>query len=67
MIRLKNIQKNDNIVQCDIFSEDSESEGILVFDIIADAVKKYCLPELIMWVSFQYFSLTSFQSDDIII
>lgn len=50
MIRLKNIQKNDNIVQCDIFSEDSESEGILVFDIIADAVKKYCLPELIMWV-----------------
>lgn len=49
MIKLKNIEKSENIVKCDIFPEDSVSGGMLIYDIAADSIKDFELPEGYEW------------------
>lgn len=49
MIKLKNIVKDDNIISCDIFPEDSVSCGSLFYDIVENSVKSYELPAGYEW------------------
>ena len=49
MIRLKNIEKNNNIIQCDIIPEDSNELGHLSIDIDTKKIIEQCLPDNYEW------------------
>ena len=44
MIRLKNIRKNNNIIECEIFPEDCKENGYLSVEIDSEEIVKYELP-----------------------
>lgn len=48
MVKLKNIEKNDTQICCDIFPEDSETAGKLKVDFITKEIE-YQLPENYQW------------------
>lgn len=45
MIRLKNIERKNNLVECNIIPEDSKAEGRLVVDLVKKDIASYTLPE----------------------
>ena len=49
MVRLNNIKKNGNIIQCDIFPEDSNIPGYIVVNINTETVREYELPKGYEW------------------
>ena len=49
MVRLKNIERNNNIIECDIIPEDSEEYGHVAVNIETADVESYCLPENFEW------------------
>lgn len=49
MVRLKNLEKNNHIIKCDIFPEDSLSGGSLMYDAANERVIQYYLPEGYTW------------------
>lgn len=49
MIRLKNIKKNNSLIECDIIPEDSSQSGHIVVDVISEEIKEYSLPEGYKW------------------
>lgn len=48
MIRLKNIQKNDDFIICEIYPEDSKTPGKIAIN-IAEGAATYYLPEGYEW------------------
>lgn len=49
MIKLKNLKKNDSLVECDIIPEDSDKAGHLVVDLKSNKTLKYDLPDGYEW------------------
>jgi hypothetical protein len=49
MVLLKNIKKDDNIIGCDIYPEDSISPGRVLVDISTGDVCEYTLPDGYEW------------------
>lgn len=49
MVKLLNIKKNDNIIECDIMPEDSSKKGHLVVDISSEDILEYTLPADYEW------------------
>ena len=49
MIRLKNIKRNDSVIECDIIPEDSKRTGHAVVDIHSGSLKEYTLPAGYEW------------------
>lgn len=45
MVRLKNIKRNNNIIECDIIPEDSAEYGHVAVNIDSAAVESFSLPE----------------------
>lgn len=44
MVRLKNLKKNNNIGECDIFPEDSSQPGHIGVDLKTGDLREYSLP-----------------------
>lgn len=51
MVKLKNIRIDDNIACCDIYPEDSKTNGTLEVNIKNEDILKYSLPEGFEWCS----------------
>ena len=49
MVRLKNIKRNNNIIECDIIPEDSEEYGHVVVNIETADVESFRLPKNFEW------------------
>ena len=49
MIRLKNIEKNNNILECDIFPEDSKIYGHIKVNLVSKEIDDYTLPKEYEW------------------
>jgi len=49
MVILKNIKKNDNYIECDIYPEDSTSCGHILVDTATKDIIEYVLPEGYEW------------------
>ena len=49
MIKLKNIEKNNHIISCNILPEDSQQEGRLLVDLNSEKEYEYKLPEGYEW------------------
>ena len=49
MVKLKNIRKNKNIIECDILPEDSKEVGHLSVQIDSGEIKEYSLPVGYEW------------------
>lgn len=49
MIKLKNIKKSKNSIECNIFPEDSRQSGHLCVDLILEEPRKYKLPAGYEW------------------
>lgn len=49
MIKLKNIEKNDGLMQCSIIPEDSKDAGHLIVDVTSGMIKEYTLPKGYEW------------------
>ena len=45
MVRLKNIERNNNIIECDIIPEDSVEYGHVTVNVISGDIESYRLPE----------------------
>ena len=49
MIKLRNIKKNNNVLECDIFPEDCKDKGHLIIEINSEKVVTCELPEGYEW------------------
>ena len=49
MVKLKNIKKNNSLIECDILPEDSLQSGHIVVDVISAEVQEYSLPKGYEW------------------
>lgn len=49
MVKLKNIKKNNQIIECDILPEDSEEYGHIVVDLSSHKLISYSLPKEYEW------------------
>ena len=49
MVRLRNIKKNDYIIESDILTEDSQKLGHVIVDIKSGELKEFDLPEGYEW------------------
>lgn len=49
MVKLKNIVKNNNMIQCDIYPEDSKEKGFITVNVITGELESYVLPKEYEW------------------
>lgn len=49
MIKLKNIKRNDNIIECDIIPEDSQENGHIRVDLMGKILMDSALPDGYEW------------------
>ena len=49
MLKLKNIKRNNRVIECDIIPEDSKQKGNVVVDIASGNLREYSLPEGYEW------------------
>lgn len=49
MIKLKNFEKNNSVIRCEIYPEESEIPGYLFFDVIKGCIVDYKLPAGYEW------------------
>ena len=46
MLKLKNIKRNNRVIECDIIPEDSKQKGHVVVDIASGNLREYSLPDM---------------------
>ena len=49
MVKLKNIKKNNALIECDILPEDSIERGHIIVDLKSEEIKEYVLPKNYEW------------------
>ncbi len=49
MVKLRNIKKNNGLIECDIYPEDCKLNGHIVVDITSKELKEFSLPEGYEW------------------
>ncbi len=49
MLKLKKITKNNNVISCELFPEDSEKAGFLHYDVKNDKVIEFAMPKGYEW------------------
>lgn len=49
MVKLENIEKNNNLIECDILPEDSKEYGHLKVNLDSEEIDGYALPEGYEW------------------